>query len=118
MSTVEDPYAGADELGLMRGFPPPPDKRVDRSNALMRPPFNRWAYQHMRTVFPSAPVRTGEAAALEVSETQPSAAELGFEDAILCLEVGDHLLLVTLHPAGDRGEQELEDHHLTSGWKQ
>lgn len=67
MSAVEDPYAGADELGLMRGFPPPPDKRVDRSNALMRPPYNRWAYQHMRTVFPSAPVRTGEvAAALDV----------------------------------------------------
>jgi len=54
-----DPYATAAELGLMVGFPPPPDKRVDRSNALMAPPYNRWAYQHMRTVYPSAPVRNG-----------------------------------------------------------
>ncbi len=50
----------------------------------------------------------GEAAALEIGETQPSAAELGFEDAILFLGIGDHLLLVTLHPASDHGDQELE----------
>ncbi len=51
-----DPYATAPELGLMEGFPPPPDKRVDRSNALMVPPYNRWAYLHMRTIYPSAAV--------------------------------------------------------------
>ena len=44
----------------MEGFPPPPDKRVNRSNALMMAPYNRWSYQHMRTVFPSAPVRTSD----------------------------------------------------------
>ena len=53
---MTDRFATAAELGLMEGFPPPPDKRVNRSNALMTPPFNRWAYQHMRTIFPSAPV--------------------------------------------------------------
>ena len=58
---TDDPYATAAELGLMVGFPPPPGKRVDRSNALMTPPFNRWSYQHMRTVFPSAPVRVSDA---------------------------------------------------------
>ena len=57
---TDDPYATAAELGIMVGFPPPPDKRVDRTNALMVPPYNRWSYQHMRTVFPSAPVRTAE----------------------------------------------------------
>lgn len=51
-----DPYATAEELGLMQGFPPPPGKRVDRSNALMAAPFNRWAYLHMRTIYPSAAV--------------------------------------------------------------
>ena len=59
----DDPYASAHELGLMEGFPPPPGKRVDRTNALMVPPFNRWAYQHMRTIFPSAPIRTSDTAA-------------------------------------------------------
>mgnify|MGYP002629527482 CR=1 FL=1 len=44
----------------MEGFPPPPDKRVNRSNALMMAPYNRWSYQHMRSVFPSAPVRTSD----------------------------------------------------------
>lgn len=57
-----DRYATADELGLMEGFPPPPGKRVDRSNALMVPPYNRWAYLHMRTIFPSAPIRTAATA--------------------------------------------------------
>ena len=57
---TDDPYATAAELGIMVGFPPPPDKRVDRTNALMVPPYNRWSYQHMRTVFPSAPVRTAD----------------------------------------------------------
>lgn len=41
----------------MEGFPPPPGRRVDRSNALMAPPFNRWSYQNMRMIYPSAPVR-------------------------------------------------------------
>lgn len=50
-------FATAHELGLMEGFPPPPEKRVNRSNALMKPPFNRWSYQHMRTIYPSARVR-------------------------------------------------------------
>ncbi len=49
-------YRDAAELGLMEGFPPPPDKRVNRSNALLKPPFNRWSYQHMRTIFPSSPI--------------------------------------------------------------
>ena len=44
----------------MQGFPPPPENRVDRSNALMTGPFNRWAYLHMRTIFPSAPLRTSD----------------------------------------------------------
>lgn len=59
---TDDPYATARDLALMEGFPPPPGKRVDRSNALMTPPYNRWAYLHMRNLFPSAPV-TGSPAA-------------------------------------------------------
>ena len=57
---TDGPYATAHELGLMQGFPPPPDKRVNRSNAFMAAPYNRWSYQHMRTVFPSAPVCTSD----------------------------------------------------------
>jgi CubicO group peptidase (beta-lactamase class C family) len=57
----DDPYASAQELGLMQGFPPPPGNRVDRSNGLMFPPYNRWAYLNMRMLYPSAAVRNADA---------------------------------------------------------
>ncbi len=37
---------------------------------------------------------------------EAGAAVLGFEDAILLLKVGDHLLLVPIDPAGDHGDEE------------
>ena len=49
-------FATAAELGLMQGFPPPPGKRVDRSNAIFDPPFIRWSYLNMRSIYPSAPI--------------------------------------------------------------
>ena len=53
---LADEYATAAELKLMEGFPPPPDKRVNKSNALMKAPFNRWSYQNMRMFYPTAGV--------------------------------------------------------------
>ncbi|MCO6187881.1 serine hydrolase [Rhizobium sp. L1K21] len=47
----------AEELGLMQGFPPPPDKQVTLQNGFWTPPYNRWAYQNMRRLMPSAPIR-------------------------------------------------------------
>lgn len=51
---AQDEFATASELKLMEGFPPPADKLVDRSNALMTPPFNRWSYLNMRLLYPTA----------------------------------------------------------------
>ncbi|MGD8413078.1 MAG: serine hydrolase [Candidatus Latescibacterota bacterium] len=59
-SIAKDKYATAAELGLMEGFPPPPDKRVTRANALLTPPFIRWSYLHMRMIYPSAPVAAAD----------------------------------------------------------
>lgn len=50
----DNPYATHQELGLMQGFPPPPDQRVNKSNAVFVPPYHRWAYQNMRKILPSA----------------------------------------------------------------
>ena len=80
-AVTDDPYASAHELGLMEGFPPPPSKRVDRSNALMMGPYNRWAYLHMRTIFPSAPVRTSSAPRPIAFESDPSIAKLSITRA-------------------------------------
>jgi len=38
----------------MVGFPPPPDKRVDRLDGLWTAPYNHWAYQNMRRLTSSA----------------------------------------------------------------
>ena len=68
----DNPFASAAELGLMQGFPPPPDKRVTRGNALLTPPFNRWSYQHMRMIYPSAPVAAAETAVALAKAIDPA----------------------------------------------
>jgi hypothetical protein len=35
--------------------------------------------------------------------------EVGFEDAVLFLEVGDDVLLVPLEPASDHGDEDMKD---------
>lgn len=49
----------ARELGIMQGFPPPPEKRPSLENWDLAP-FNRWSFQNMRSLFPTADVRTGK----------------------------------------------------------
>ena len=57
---AENDYSTAEELGLMQGFPPPPEKRVTKATALQTPPLNRWSYQHMRMFYPSAGVPSAD----------------------------------------------------------
>ena len=58
--STPDEFATHAELGLMQGFPPPEDKRVNRANALFGVPYNRWSYQNMRAVFPTARIPNAE----------------------------------------------------------
>jgi hypothetical protein len=60
----------------------------------------------------------GEATALGVGEPQSAATELRFEDAVFFEQIRDNLLLVTLNPTGHYGNQHVEDHGLSSGWRQ
>jgi CubicO group peptidase (beta-lactamase class C family) len=57
------------QLGLMNGFPPNKSKLVTKSN-FMRPPYNRWAFQHMRYLNFTAPVERGASGATKF-EIQP-----------------------------------------------
>jgi len=43
---------------LMAGFPPPPQSQVTLAN-WQDPPFNRWAFRHMRELIPSQPIPAG-----------------------------------------------------------
>jgi CubicO group peptidase (beta-lactamase class C family) len=45
--------------GLMTGFPPAPEDRVTLDN-WQDPPFNRWAFRHMRELIPSHLVPAGQ----------------------------------------------------------
>jgi hypothetical protein len=60
----------------------------------------------------------GEAAALGVGETEPSATELRFEDTVFREEIDDDLLLVPLQPAGHYGNEHVQDHRWFSAWRQ
>ncbi len=51
-------------------------------------------------------------------EPQPAAAALGFEDAIFFDKGSDDLLLVPLQPAGNHGDEHVEDHGVSWGWRQ
>ncbi|CUH44679.1 serine hydrolase domain-containing protein [Ruegeria atlantica] len=45
----------AREIGIMQGFPPPPEKRPSLDNWDLAP-FNRWSFQNMRGLFPTVEV--------------------------------------------------------------
>ena len=47
-----------DAPGLMTGFPPDPDAQVTLDN-WQDPPYNRWAFRHMRELIPSQPIPAG-----------------------------------------------------------
>ena len=51
---------------LMAGFPPTPADRVTLAN-WQDPPFNRWAFRHMRELIPSHPIPAGRPAPLPAS---------------------------------------------------
>jgi hypothetical protein len=51
-----------------------------------------------------------ETAAFGVSKPQAATAEVRFEDAIVLKQIGNHLLLIPLQPAGNHGDEHVEDH--------
>jgi CubicO group peptidase (beta-lactamase class C family) len=60
-------YASTDGAGeLMAGFPPAPADRVTLAN-WQDPPFNRWAFRHMRELIPSHPIPAARPAPLPAS---------------------------------------------------
>lgn len=52
------------ELGIMQGFPPPPDKRPP-PDAWDLGPWNRWSFQNIRSLLPTVNVPCGVAMPLE-----------------------------------------------------
>lgn len=57
--------ATAAELALMQGAPPPAERQVTLAN-WQEGPFNRWAFQHVSEVVPSAVLSRGDGPMLEL----------------------------------------------------
>ena len=78
-------------MDLMTGFPPPPDKRVTLSN-WRKPPFNRWAFNHVSELVPSAFVRAArDATPLEAGSRRLDLddwLEKTFTDSIVVMKDG------------------------------
>src|SRR6516164_2300108 len=61
------PAASPDGVAaLMAGFPPAPESQVTLAN-WQDPPFNRWAFRHMRELIPSHAIPAGPSAPLPAS---------------------------------------------------
>ena len=79
---VDTVNGGADGPALMTGAPPfPPEARVTLAN-WQEPPFNRWAFQHVRELIPTARISRGDGPAqpLPRAERDVLAFRFGFGD--------------------------------------
>ncbi|MBB3064151.1 serine hydrolase domain-containing protein [Limibacillus halophilus] len=68
----------ARELGIMQGFPPPPEKRPTLENWDL-PPFNRWSFQNVRSLIPTAEVHRSEGPASILPEQKADLGAIEFE---------------------------------------
>lgn len=58
LKIISDRPHSAKELGIMQGFPPPPEKRPSADNWDLAP-FNRWSFQNIRSLMPTVDIDRG-----------------------------------------------------------
>lgn len=63
---------------VMRGFPPPPECRVNLTN-WDHPPYNRWAFQNMRSVVPTRHVLRGDGPIADLPYAPQDLSDVVFE---------------------------------------
>ncbi|SDF12451.1 serine hydrolase domain-containing protein [Limimaricola pyoseonensis] len=69
----------ARELGIMQGFPPPPEKRPTLTNWDL-PPFNRWSFQNVRSLVPTVDVFRGTGPVRPLPEAADPLGDLAVPD--------------------------------------
>jgi CubicO group peptidase (beta-lactamase class C family) len=79
---------GQRKLGLMAGAPPIPAERLVTLDNWQDPPFNRWGFQHIRDLIPTARIRRGDGPAwsLPRAERDLAAVRLPFGSRTVDLE--------------------------------
>jgi CubicO group peptidase (beta-lactamase class C family) len=77
--------------GLMTGAPPfPPETRVTLAN-WQDPPFNRWAFQHVRELIPTARISRGDGQARQLRRAERDVLDFRFRSGDRELTVADLL---------------------------
>src|ERR1700722_5551182 len=59
MSLMTEPGSLRADHGLMAGVPPFPDNALVTLGNWQEPPFNRWAFQHLRELIPTVRISRG-----------------------------------------------------------
>ena len=72
--------ATARELGLMVGSPPPAERRVTLAN-WQGAPWNRWSFQHVGEVIPSARIVRGDGPVTSLPDAELPVEDVDFETA-------------------------------------
>jgi CubicO group peptidase (beta-lactamase class C family) len=80
-------YRTADELGLMRGSPPPADRLVTLAN-WQDPPFSRWGFQHVRDLIPTARIPRGDGPVWALPRAERDLDDLEYRSGRRALTVG------------------------------
>ena len=87
-SIADEPGAGP---ALMSGAPPfPPQSRVTLAN-WQEPPFNRWAFQHVRELIPTARISRGTGPACDLPRAERDVLGVRFRSGDRELSVADML---------------------------
>jgi len=66
------------EQPLMRGFPPAPEHQVTISNWRL-PPFNRWAFSHVRHILPTAQIARAAVPVLPLRRAERALGRIAFQ---------------------------------------
>jgi len=80
-------YRTAAELHLMEGTPPPRERLVTLSN-WQEPPFNRWGFQHVRDLIPTARIAHGEGPVWKLPRAERDLDNLTFTSGRQSMTVG------------------------------
>ena len=83
-------YRTAAELHLMEGTPPAPERLVTLAN-WQDPPFNRWGFQHVRDLIPTARIARGDGPVWKLPRAERDLNGLKFASGRKSLTVGQML---------------------------
>ncbi|MEA2581407.1 MAG: hypothetical protein QOE83_2299 [Actinomycetota bacterium] len=80
-------YRTAAELHLMEGTPPAQERLVTLAN-WQDPPFNRWGFQHVRDLIPTARIRRGDGPVWKLPHAERDLNDLPFTSGRKSMTVG------------------------------